>query len=152
MGSGKSTIASLLSADYVDMDQVIIDRIGMSISDYFKTYGETAFRQIESQVLQDLTQTDAIIATGGGVITSDVNRQILQAAQAEVIYLKSDFDTLHRQISEDKENIRPLFLSHSRDELQAIYEDRLPLYEAIATQVVPISGKTPEEIVKDIHL
>lgn len=152
MGSGKSTIAKLLRDDFIDMDQLIVNRIGMSISDYFETYGEAAFRQVESEVLKELTASGSLIATGGGIVTSDANLDILQAADAEIIYLKADFDTLHRQISLDQDNVRPLFVTHSREDLEAIFENRISRYEAVATQIIDISGKTPAEIVKEIQL
>jgi shikimate kinase len=100
MGSGKTTIAQLLAADFVDMDQVIVNRIGMPISTFFEMSGEATFREIESQVLEELSKSDGVIATGGGVVTSDDNRRILSESEAEIIYLKSDFDTLYQQISD----------------------------------------------------
>ena len=151
MGSGKTTIAKLLSEDFIDMDDVIVKRIGMPISTFFAEVGEDAFREIESQVLEELSKSDGVIATGGGVITSDDNRRILSESEAEIIYLKSDFDTLYQQISADTTNVRPLFVGKSREELQVLFETRAPLYEAIATQVIKTSGKTPKEIVKEIQ-
>ena len=96
MGSGKTTIAQLLATDFVDMDQVIVNRIGMPISTFFEMSGEVAFREIESQVLEELSKSDGVIATGGGVVTSDDNRRILSESEAEIIYLKSDFDTISK--------------------------------------------------------
>lgn len=151
MGSGKTTIAQLLAEDFIDMDYVIVERIGMPISTFFAEAGEGAFREIESQVLEELSQNDGVIATGGGIVTSDDNRRILSNAEAEIIYLKSDFDTLYQQISMDTTNVRPLFIDKSREELQEIFETRAPLYEEIATQIITISGKTPEEIIKEIR-
>jgi shikimate kinase len=113
--------------------------------------GEATFREIESQVLEELSKSDGVIATGGGVVTSDDNRRILSESEAEIIYLKSDFDTLYQQISADTTNVRPLFVGKSREELQVLFETRAPLYEAIATQVIKTSGKTPKEIVKEIQ-
>ena len=54
MGSGKSTVANLLATDFIDMDAVIVDNIGMPISAYFEKYGEPAFRQVESKLLKTL--------------------------------------------------------------------------------------------------
>ena len=58
MGSGKSTISSLLDKDYVDMDALITERIGMSIADFFEKEGEAKFREIESQVLAELVNSE----------------------------------------------------------------------------------------------
>lgn len=67
MGSGKTTIAKLLAEDFIDMDDVIVKRIGMPISTFFAEVGEDAFREIESQVLEELSQNEGVIATGGGL-------------------------------------------------------------------------------------
>jgi shikimate kinase len=150
MGSGKSTVAKLLSADFIDMDAVIVAKIGMPISDFFAQFGEPAFRQIESQVLLELAQSGGIISTGGGVVISAENRQILRESGAKVIYLKADFEALYERIASDTANVRPLFINHSRAELQAIFETRAPLYEAVASQIITVTSKTPEEIVKEI--
>ena len=147
MGSGKTTIAQLLAADFIDMDQVIVNRIGMPISTFFEMSGEATFREIESQVLEDLSKSDGVIATGGGVITSDDNRRILSESEAEIIYLKS---VLIPSISKfHTTNVRPLFVGKSRENFR-FYLKRVPLYEAIATQVIKTSGKT-QEIVKEIQ-
>jgi shikimate kinase len=92
MGSGKSTISSLLDKDYIDMDALITERIGMSIADFFEKEGEAKFREIESQVLAELANSDHVISTGGGVVINPINREIL-AKNPETIYLKADFDT-----------------------------------------------------------
>ena len=82
MGSGKTTISSLLDEDYVDMDAVIVERIGMPIADFFEKEGEARFREIESQVLAELIASDRVIATGGGIVTSAANRALL----AKILY------------------------------------------------------------------
>lgn len=71
MGSGKSTIARLLDPNFVDMDTVITERIGMPIAEFFATKGEAAFREIESLVLAELMASDGVISTGGGVVVSE---------------------------------------------------------------------------------
>ncbi len=71
MGSGKSTLgrwlAKRLEYEFVDMDDLIENREGMTISDIFATKGEAEFRLIEQQVIESLTSYEnAVIATGGG--------------------------------------------------------------------------------------
>ena len=80
MGVGKSSVAPYLDGRFVDMDQVIEEKIGMSIADFFgQNEGEAAFRQIESETLEELLQEgdDVIISTGGGVVVTERNRQLL---------------------------------------------------------------------------
>ena len=78
MGVGKSSVAPYLDGRFVDMDQVIEEKIGMSIADFFAKEGEAAFRQIESETLEELLQEgdDVIISTGGGVVVTERNRQL----------------------------------------------------------------------------
>ena len=80
MGSGKTTIAQLLADDFVDLDTVIVDKIGMSISDFFETFGEAKFRELETETLKNLSKTNQIISTGGGIVMSEENRRFLKDA------------------------------------------------------------------------
>lgn len=150
MGSGKSTIAGLLDADYVDMDAYIEDKLGMTIAAYFAKEGEAAFRQVEEQVLQELLAGNRLISTGGGVVMSAANRALLTQAD-QVIYLDADFETLYRRLSQDQVNQRPLFAQKSKEELEVLFDLRQPLYQACASQTVSVVGKTPQEIVEEIR-
>ena len=76
MGAGKSTIARALSADFLDMDELIVQKIGMSIQEYFSKYGEPAFRKLEAEVLIECIQQDVVLSTGGGVVLSPQNRDL----------------------------------------------------------------------------
>ncbi|GFH40017.1 shikimate kinase [Pseudolactococcus insecticola] len=150
MGSGKSTIARQMSADFIDMDAMIVERIGMPIAAFFETQGEAAFRQIEKSVLSELVVSDKVVSTGGGIVISPVNRQILKDAVAKVIYLKSDFDSLYNRISSDTDNVRPIFVNSSRQALEAIFNTRQPLYEEVASQIIDVTDKTPSQIVQEV--
>ncbi|CJG47668.1 prephenate dehydratase [Streptococcus pneumoniae] len=121
MGAGKSTIARGLDPNYLDMDALIEKRLGMSIANFFAEKGEAAFRHVESEVLADLLQTDQVVSTGGGVVISQRNRDLLKT-NTDNIYLKADFETLYLRIAADKDNQRPLFLNNSKEELVAIFQ------------------------------
>ena len=150
MGAGKSTIARGLDPDFVDMDAMLEERLMMSIARFFEEKGEAAFRQVESEVLADLLKTDIVISTGGGVVVSSRNRELLKE-NADNIYLKADFETLYQRIASDKENQRPLFLNNSKEDLAAIFEERQAWYEEVASQVVDVSGLSPEEIIEELR-
>lgn len=152
MGSGKSTIAKLLADDFVDLDTVIVDKIGMSISEFFEQFGEAKFRELETETLKSLSTTHQIISTGGGIVMSEENRQFLKDADVNVVYLEGDFDKLYARILADKENIRPIAISRTREELFEIYQHRADLYDAVATHKICVTDKTPEEIAKEIQL
>ena len=150
MGAGKSTIARALDPDYIDMDALIEKRLGMSIAEFFAEKGEEAFRQIESEVLADLLKTDRVVSTGGGVVVSQRNRDLLKI-NPDNIYLKADFETLYQRISADKDNQRPLFLNNSKEELAAIFQERQAWYEEIASQVLDVTKLSPEEIIEELR-
>ena len=150
MGAGKSTIARGLEPDYIDMDALIEERLGMSIADFFAEKGEVAFRQIESEVLADLLKTDRVVSTGGGVIIFQRNRDLLKT-NPDNIYLKADFETLYQRIAADKDNQRPLFLNNSKEELAAIFQERQAWYEEIASQVLDVTKLSPEEIIEELR-
>ena len=149
MGAGKSTIARGLDPDFVDMDAMLEERLGMSIARFFEEKGEAAFRQVESEVLVDLLKTDQVISTGGGVVISPRNRALLKE-NPDNIYLKADFETLYQRISADKENQRPLFLKNSKEELAVIFYERQAWYEEAANQIVDVSSLNPEEIIEEL--
>ena len=150
MGAGKSTVARGLDPDFVDMDVVIEQDIGMPIADFFKVKGEAAFRKVESEILDDLVKTDLVISTGGGVVVSSRNRELLKK-NADNIYLKADFETLYQRIASDKENQRPLFLNNSKEALAAIFKERQAWYEEVASQVVDVATLSPEEIIEELR-
>ena len=149
MGAGKSTIARNLAPDFVDMDTLIEERLGMPIARFFSEKGEAAFRQIEEEVLADLLKTDQVISTGGGIVISPRNRALLKQ-NPDNIYLNADFETLYQRISADKDNQRPLFLNNSKEDLAAIFDERQAWYEEVASQIVDVSGLSPEEIIEEL--
>lgn len=149
MGSGKTTIARKLDPDFVDMDALLEDRLGMPIARFFEEKGEAAFRQLEEEVLADLLKTDKVISTGGGIVISPRNRALLKQ-NPDNIYLKADFETLYQRISADKDNQRPLFLKNSKEELLAIFNERQAWYEEVASQIVDVSNLNPDEIIEEL--
>ena len=150
MGAGKSTIARNLAPDFVDMDTLLEERLGMSIARFFEEKGEVAFRQVEEEVLADLLKTDKVISTGGGIVISPRNRALLKQ-NPDNIYLKADFETLYQRISADKDNQRPLFLKNSKEGLAAIFNERQAWYEEVASKVIDVSKLNPEEIIEELR-
>lgn len=150
MGAGKSTIARSLDPNYLDMDALIEKRLGMSIAEFFTEKEEEAFRQVESEVLADLLQRDQIVSTGGGVVVSQKNRDLLKT-NSDNIYLKADFETLYQRISTDKDNQRPLFLNNSKEELAAIFQERQAWYEEVASRILDVTKLSPEEIIEELR-
>ena len=150
MGAGKSTIARGLDPNYLDMDALVEKRLGISIAEFFSEMGEEVFRQVESEVLADLLQTDQVVSTGGGVVVSQRNRNLLKT-NSDNIYLKADFETLYQRIAADKDNQRPLFLNNSKEELAAIFQERQAWYEEVASRILDVTKLSPEEIIEELR-
>ncbi|HFI0237016.1 TPA: shikimate kinase [Streptococcus suis] len=152
MGVGKTTTANLLDLPVYDMDQIIEERIGMSIADYFSLEGEAAFRQVETEVLKELLTlpADCLVSTGGGVVKSEENRQLLQENKDNNILLTASFEVAYGRINQDNQSKRPLFLQHSKDEFEIIYRERMSLYQGLADTVIDTDDLSPEQVARKI--
>jgi shikimate kinase len=133
-GSGKSTVgrqlARRLSLPFTDSDHAIEQRIGCSIREFFEREGESAFRDIEEQVIADLCTRDGVIATGGGAVLREANRERLRSA-AHVIYLRSSPEDVFRRVRHDKG--RPLLqVADPLGRLRELHSERDPLYRQTA--------------------
>lgn len=139
MGAGKTTVGRMLAKQlgkiFIDSDEEIQKRTGVKISHIFDVEGEEGFRLRESAVLQDLIKLDNIVlATGGGAVLKPENREVLQE-NGIVIYLKSGVYDLWQRTRHDHN--RPLLqTANPRAKLQEIFEQRDPLYTAVADHVV----------------
>ena len=125
-GCGKTTVgkalANLSDRSFVDLDEEIVKRAGKSIPEIFARAGETAFRDLESQILAEVcAQSGQIIATGGGAVLRAENRDAIRRTGR--VYF------LHRNLSALPTNGRPL--SQAND-LAEMYRVRKPLYQAAA--------------------
>lgn len=152
MGVGKSTIARLLDLPVYDMDQIIEERIGMTIADYFQLEGEAAFRKVETEVLKELLDlpADCLVSTGGGVVKSELNRQFLLENKANNVLLTASFEVAYERISQDRQSKRPLFLQHSKEEFETIYQERMSLYQGLAATIINTDQLTPEQVARKI--
>ncbi|EJN93639.1 shikimate kinase [Streptococcus ratti] len=156
MGAGKTTVAGELQESFdqfLDMDLIIEERIGMSISEYFAREGEASFRKIESQVLEELLALEGniIISTGGGVVISEHNRELLRANRKNNVLLAASFEVLYDRIEHDKIFQRPLFLNNSKEDFHGIYERRMKLYEGLSDLIINTDHRTPKEIARIIE-
>lgn len=131
MGSGKSqtgpVLAKMINYAFVDTDDVIEKASKQSISSIFEKDGEKVFRDVEKQVLKEISQHHSlVIATGGGLVTLPENWGILH--QGIVIWLDLDLKRSIRRLESDKKR-RPLLLGDNLAEnFSQIYESRKPIY------------------------
>ena len=138
-GSGKTTIgrqlARRLGVPFVDSDHVIEHRLGCSIREFFAREGEDSFRNLEEQVLDELTLTQqGVIATGGGAVLREANRRHLHE-RGQVIYLRSSPEDVFRRVRHD--TARPLLqVDDPLSRLRSLFEARDPLYREAAHFVI----------------
>ncbi len=138
-GSGKSTVgrqlARRLQLPFIDSDHWIEAQLGCSIREYFEREGEASFRDVEAQVIDELTQgPPGILSTGGGTVLRAENRTNLQT-RGKVIYLKSSPDELFRRLRHDTQ--RPLLqVADPLQRLRDLYTVRDPLYRQTAHFVI----------------
>lgn len=153
MGAGKSTIgrhlADLLHKDFLDSDLEIERRTGVSIPLIFEIEGEAGFRRREAAVIEELTaHPDAVLATGGGAVLAESNRDILHA-RGTVVYLEAPLETLLARTHRDKN--RPLLQDGDRrKKLEEILRVRDPLYRATAHLIVATDHRAPAVIAQEI--
>ncbi len=138
-GCGKSTVgrhlARQLNLRFADSDTEIEARIGMPIREFFALQGEDRFRDIEQDVIDELSQTPGVVlATGGGAVLRPSNRDALHS-RMHVFYLRATPDELYRRLRHDTQ--RPLLqVADPLQRLRELYRDRDPLYRRTAHFVV----------------
>lgn len=143
MGAGKTTIgkalSTLLDKEFVDSDHEIQDRTGVKIPVIFEIEGEAGFRKRETEVLLDLVQKrDIVLATGGGAVLSEANREVLKQ-NGIVIYLRASVNDLYRRTRHDKN--RPLLQTKNLlERLNELYAQRDAYYRDTAHLIID-SGK-----------
>ena len=146
-GGGKSTVGRLLARQldipFVDSDaEIERDLGGESIKDYFAREGEASFRDLESAVIARLLERagsgeEMILATGGGAVLRDINRDRLKALST-VVYLRSSPEELFRRLRHDTQ--RPLLqVANPLAKLRELYGQRDPLYRRCAHFVLESS-------------
>ena len=146
--SGKTTVGTLLAKrinkEFVDTDEEIVKRIGMSIPEYFEKFGEDAFRQVECQVIKDVSALgNRVIATGGGAILREEN--VVRLKQNGLIYFLDRPLELLCPTSD-----RPL--SSNRGDLEKRYRERYGIYKSTCDVHINAQGsaqEVTEEIYKD---
>ncbi|MDQ6950862.1 MAG: shikimate kinase [Mariprofundales bacterium] len=149
MGVGKSSIgrrlARKLKMPLIDLDDAIVTQAGCTIPEIFARQGEAAFRAMEHAALQQAITKRAVIATGGGVVGSEDNCELLRA-HPPVIWLKASPEFLADRIGGDPN--RPLIASgDALQRLRELAELRDPLYQQCADLVLPRDCMKKDEIV-----
>lgn len=153
MGAGKSTIGRLLATElnlhFRDSDRVIEERTGADIPWIFDMEGEEGFRERETAVLLELAgETSAVIATGGGIVLREQNRELMKKF-GFVCYLTASIEQLVERTARDKK--RPLLqVENPRQKIIDLLALRDPLYQSAADFVVNTDRRSPKAVAQEI--
>ena len=153
MGAGKSTIGRVLAAElhlgFRDSDKVIEERTGADIPWIFDMEGEEGFRDRESAVLSELsTDSNVVIATGGGIILRAHNREVMSAS-GYVCYLTASIEQLVERTARDKKP--PLLqVENPRQKIVELLALRDPLYREAADFIINTDRRSPKLVAQEI--
>ncbi len=153
MGAGKSTISDFLrtvfAMEVVEMDQIIAEREGMSISDIFETYGEEYFRNLETELLIEMqSKTNVVISCGGGVPMRERN-VVEMKKNGRVVLLTAKPETILSRVKDNHD--RPLLEGNKNvDFIAGLMEKRREKYQAAADIVIETDGKDKLEICEEL--
>jgi len=151
MGSGKSSIGNLVSKKlklpFVDIDNLIVENTGMSVSEIFDKKGENYFRNLEEKItLKSLKKINNIVSLGGGgFINTKIRKEILTNHFS--FWLNCDDSILIKRIKGNKK--RPLAFNSTDKEIRAIIKDRSKIYSD-AKFKINCNKLTKTEIIKKI--
>ena len=156
-GCGKTVVgrklAERLGWTFIDTDDAVEQKSGKTIREIFQTDGEVGFRRIEADVLDEaLAGRRRVISAGGGAVLARRNRKALRSAGV-CVWLTAPPADLHRRIEADacSASRRPNLTSHpGLQEVEAMLQVRLPVYEATADHVVSTAGRSVEQVVEAV--
>lgn len=154
MGAGKTTVGNLLAQQmgktFIDSDEEIQRRTGVTIPHIFDVEGEAGFRQREAAVIEELAlRDDIVLATGGGAVLAERNRAVLHE-NGVVVYLKSSVHDLWLRTRHDRN--RPLLqTADPRAKLEELYKLRDPIYMQVADLVIPTGRQNVNSLVADLR-
>lgn len=149
MGVGKSTIASkiskFLNREIIDIDKKIIEKTNMEISDIFNQFGEEYFRNIESNIISEIsTKKDVIISCGGGSVIREKNISLLKE-NGIIIRLTANPHTIFNRVR--KSNSRPILKNNMNEQfISSLMEKRDLIYKNAADITISTDYKSIKEI------
>lgn len=154
MGAGKTTVGLSLAArlawNWLDTDAQIQEKYG-KISDIFATLGEKRFREMETEVVRGLSDTEnSVVSVGGGLVLKEENVRLLKQ-NGTIVYLRAEKETLVTRLRTDTN--RPLLKNgeeNIEEKIERLLLQRAPAYARVADLIVDVDGKTPQEIADEI--
>ncbi|WP_290459501.1 shikimate kinase [Romboutsia ilealis] len=155
MGVGKTSVgkqlARKLDFNFIDTDYEIERLSNKSIPEIFEQYGENYFRKLENSILEKFVKNeDIVIATGGGIITTKENYNILKNEE-KVIFLDGSVETIINHVQNER-NQRPL-LKESENlskKIEELLYARYEKYIEVSDILIDINGKNIDEVISQI--
>ena len=153
-GSGKSTIGKMLAEKlkkhFVDLDFILEQSEGMKVAQIVKKHGWDYFRKKESAIAQELaTQTNTVIATGGGVVLNKENITALQQ-KGLIVFLTAPVKALLDRIGDDPNRAALIDKKTKKEEMEIVWNERKNLYQQAADITIDTATGTEEKAVQDI--
>lgn len=153
-GAGKSFLGEKLAQDFhvpfIDLDTLIQDKEGISITEMVEKNSWEYFRAKESQYLKEALSSDqlCVIATGGGAVLSPQNREIMEK-NGVVIWVYAPLQLIFQRLQDSSSLHRPALTSQSfEEELKSIYKEREPIYKQMAHFIFHSVGDYQEQLQK----
>ena len=153
-GAGKSVVAKIISErtgrDVVSTDERIVEKAGTSIPEIVEKHGWNHFRDMESDVIEEVSARDGIIIdAGGGVIVRDRNINALRSS-GNVFWLVASVETIVDRIATDDQRPSLTGAKSFIEEIEEVLTQRIPLYGAAAHHKIETDDKTTEQVAKEI--
>lgn len=152
MGAGKTTVGTVLAnitnQPLLDLDDEFTRETKLSPKEFMEQFGEEEFRTTETRILKSQLNFDGIISTGGGVVESELNRQLIQDSSVKVIYLKTSLANVLERLSHD--NVRPMLRKMSVIDLQNCWNRRGIFYQSLSNVTIETTNKKPTKIAREI--
>jgi shikimate kinase len=152
MGTGKSSVGKLLAERlgyrFIDVDELIVARSGLTIIEIFASHGEQHFRALETEMLKRLeSERGLVVSTGGGAVINPENRRRMRSA-GRVVNLSASAETIKKRLTGDV--ARPLLQGDKPlEKIIALIAEREPYY-ADADIRIDTTAKNIEDVVSEI--
>lgn len=156
--TGKSLTGKILADQtgktFVDMDEMLVHRLGQNIDAFVRSHGWDSFRKAESELLLDLSRhAGLVVATGGGIVLGKSNRDILRRSFF-VVWLRASEETILSRLASDPKTVSqrpPLTQLPPAEEVARLLRERTPLYTEAAELSLETDSDPPEAISSIIH-
>ena len=152
-GAGKTTIGKMLSEklnrEFYDIYEEIENKLSKTISEVFEQYGEEIFRNIESEVIKEMSdKKSSVISLGGGAILREEN--MLNAKRnGKIVFINRPIEHIVKELKNDSEREKRPLLKDGIEKIYELYEQRIDLYKKYA-DIEVLNDSNLEQVVNKI--